>query len=572
MTECWCGSTEFVPFSSEYVECGVCGTLISLVGLTPEQLAVKDDETDFYGKEYWLGHQSEDLGFPDIYRRTRADLTERNLHWLKALLKYRLPGAKVMELGCSHGSFVALMQQAGYAASGVEMSPWVVEFGKQTFQVPIFVGPIEGLDIPAGSLDVIALMDVMEHLPDPVATMAHCLKLLKPDGVLLIQTPKFRPGMNYAELVETNGAFLEQLKADEHLYLFTEESAKRLFRQLGAEHVQFEPAIFSQYDMFFAVSRMPLHVYTVEEGEEALAHMPNGRITLALLDLRARELATVADAIARGEQIRTLTNMVQHANDESVARAHQIETLTALVKESDADREARGQQIWTLTDLVKESEADRDARGKQIEILTGLLKESEADRDARGTQVVTLTDQLKESEVDRDARIKQVESLTEWVKESEAGRDTQLKKIESLVGMLNESEADRLARAQQIETLTGLLKESEAAHVARNAQFEALKKLREESAEDRVERDRKIEQLTQMLKQSETDGTARDQQIAALTETLKHTSVEKAQQDERIAVLLADVRSLFDRQAFRMVAKVARWQETKTLEDRIKQP
>ncbi|WP_426270880.1 methyltransferase domain-containing protein [Dyella kyungheensis] len=556
MTECWCGSTEFVPFSSEYVECGVCGTLISLVGLTPEQLAVKDDETDFYGKEYWLGHQSEDLGFPDIYRRTRADLTERNLHWLKALLKYRLPGAKVMELGCSHGSFVALMQQAGYNASGVEMSPWVVEFGKRTFQVPIFVGPIEGLDIPDGSLDVIALMDVMEHLPDPVATMAHCLKLLKPDGVLLVQTPKFRPGMNYAELVETNGAFLEQLKADEHLYLFTEESAKRLFRQLGAEHIQFEPAIFSQYDMFFAVSRIPLHIYTPEEGEEALTHVPNGRITLALLDLRARELATVADAVLRGEQIETLTNMVQQSHEEAVARAHQIEVLTSLVKESEADRHARGQQIWTLTDLVKESEADRDARGKQIEILTGLLKESEADRDARGKQVITLTDQLKESDAARNARIKQ--AFPKWVKESEARLDAQLKKIECLSEMLNEPEADRLARAQQIETLAGLLKGSEAAHAARNAQIEALQKLREESAEDRVERDRKIEDLTHMLKQSEMDGMARDQQISAFIETLKRTSVEKAEQDERIAVLLEDVRSLFDRRSFRTMAKFAR--------------
>ncbi len=79
----------------------------------------------------------------------------------------------------------------------VEMSPWVVEFGQKTFGVPISVGPVEDLDIAPGSLDVIALMDVLEHLPDPAATMAHCLKLLKPDGLLLIQTPQFKEEMNY---------------------------------------------------------------------------------------------------------------------------------------------------------------------------------------------------------------------------------------------------------------------------------------------------------------------------------------------------------------------------------------
>jgi 2-polyprenyl-3-methyl-5-hydroxy-6-metoxy-1,4-benzoquinol methylase len=367
MTTCWCGSTEFLPFSPEYVECSVCGTLISLVGMSPEELTVSDDETDFYGKAYWLGHQSEDLGFPDIHKRARVDLTERNLHWLKALLKYRLPGAKVMELGCSHGSFVALMRHAGYDASGVEMSPWVVDFGKNTFNVPIFVGPVENLDIPEGSLDVIALMDVMEHLPDPVATMAHCLKLLKPDGMLLIQTPKFRREIKYAELVEENGAFLEQLKADEHLYLFTEDSAARLFRQIGAEHMQFEPAIFSQYDMFFAVSRLPFEPYTPEQIDAALASGPNGRFILALLDLRQRELASESDRVARGEQIETLTRMVQ---------------------ESEADRAARGEQIRQLTDWLTGSH-------KQVSELCRMVEESKAETAARDEEIYTLLTDLR---------------------------------------------------------------------------------------------------------------------------------------------------------------------------------
>lgn len=303
MTTCWCGNTEFLPFSDEYAECRNCGTLVSLVGMSPEELVVENDDIDFYGKAYWLGHQSDDLGFPDIYRRVREDLTERNLYWLKALLKYRLPGAKVLELGCSHGSFVALMRQAGYDASGVEMSPWVVEFGKKTFDSPIFLGPVENLDIPAGSLDVIALMDVLEHLPAPDSTMAHCLKLLKPDGLLLIQTPQYKQGMDYAQEVKDHGPFLQQLKSDEHLYLFTESSASRLFRQLGAEHIQFEPAIFGHYDMFFAVSRTPLKTYASETAYAALETLPRARMALALLDIYSREAAAVGQLAADKEHL-----------------------------------------------------------------------------------------------------------------------------------------------------------------------------------------------------------------------------------------------------------------------------
>ena len=347
---CWCGNTKLLSFSTEYGECGDCGTLVSLVGMTPEQLQVGNDETDFYGKQYWLNHQSSDLGFPDIYKRARNDLTERNLHWLKTLLKYRLPPAKVLELGCSHGSFVALMRQAGYDAAGVEMSPWVVEFGQKTFGVPIAVGPVEALGLQPGSLDVIALMDVLEHLPDPTATMRHCLELLKPDGLLLIQTPQFKEGMRYEALVESRSPFLDQLKSDEHLYLFSERSVTALFRQLGAEHIQFEPAIFADYDMFFAVSRAPLQVNSPEQIGSALLATPSGRLALALLDLREREL--------------DLTQKLQESESDRAARWTQIETLTAMLKESEADRVARGEQIETLTGMLKESKTDCAARGE----------------------------------------------------------------------------------------------------------------------------------------------------------------------------------------------------------------
>lgn len=379
MTTCWCTDTSLAPFSPDYGKCVLCGTLVSTNSLTDEQLIVENDETDFYGKQYWLGHQQQDLGFPDISARSRNDLTERNLHWISALLKYSLPPQKVMELGCAHGSFVALMQQAGYEASGVEMSPWVVAFGKKTFNVPIYIGPIESLNVPAASLDIIALMDVLEHLPDPAATMQHCLGLLKQEGVLLIQTPEFKEDIPYQVLAETKSPFLDQLKSDEHLYLFSRRSVTELFRQLGAEHIYFEPAIFSHYDMFLAVSRRPLLINSQEQIEAVLTSSPNGRFVLALLDLRQRELTLAlqlqqseADRAMRGEQIVALTALFNEADNDRVARNVQIETLSALLKESEADRAARGEQIVLLSTMLSESESDQSARDEQISHLSNL--------------------------------------------------------------------------------------------------------------------------------------------------------------------------------------------------------
>lgn len=392
--------------------------MASQAGPSDEELKVIDDDHDFYGKQYWLEHQSQELGFSDIYARARTDLAERNLHWLKTLLKYLAPPSKVLELGSSHGSFIALMRQAGYAAAGVEMSPWVVEYGQKTFDVPVSIGPVESLDIALGSLDAIVLMDVLEHLPDPAGTMAHCLKLLKPDGLVLIQTPQFQEGTKHEALVKTKAPFLEMLIPDEHIYLFSQRSAIHLFHQLGAEHIKFEPAIFGQYDMFFVVSRLPLQANTPEQMVASLLATPSGRIALAILDLQQRELdlarkwtESESDRTARGMQIETLTKMLTDSNADRAARGLQIETLTKMLTASEADRAARAAQIETLTAMLITSDADRAARGTQIELLTRMLTVSEADRAARGTQIDTLAGMLKESEADRLVRGERIDAL-----------------------------------------------------------------------------------------------------------------------------------------------------------------
>lgn len=354
MQACWCGNIDFRQFGPEYGECTKCGTLVYLTQIPREKLLVKDDASDFYGKNYWLERQKDEFGTADIYTRARNDLTERNLHWLKSLLKHRLPPAKIVELGCSHGSFVSLMRRAGFEASGVEMSPWVVDFARSTFDVPMSIGPLETLDIPAGTLDVVVSMDVLEHLPDPMETMRRCLELLKPDGLLLLQTPQFRRGADFQESVAEGDRFLEMLIPEEHIYLFTSESITDLFSRLGAPHIAFEPAIFGHYDMFLAVSRVPIRTNSPADVETILASTPNGRLVLALLDLRERELASEADRVARGEQILALTSMV---------------------KESEADRAARGEQIEILGDIIKQKEQDRAAAERdRADVLASLRR------------------------------------------------------------------------------------------------------------------------------------------------------------------------------------------------------
>lgn len=308
-TQCWCGETHLQEFSPDYWYCPSCGTLV-LRNWPDESLLDVEDKGELYSKEYYLERLPEQYGYPDLLSRARSDLSERVLHWLNTLLQFKTPPASVLELGCAHGGFVAMLQEAGYQATGLELSPWLVAWAKDLFQIPMLQGPLEKQALPPHSLDVVAMMDVLEHLPDPEGTIRVAASLLREDGLFLIQTPDFHEEYTFLSLQEQNHPFLQQFKTDQHLFLFSRRAIQELFNRVGFVWVQFEPAIFASYDMFFVAARHPLTRNSPEKIFDALSQKRSGRLVQAMLDLRNVFLEHEADRVERGKQIAQLTTWV----------------------------------------------------------------------------------------------------------------------------------------------------------------------------------------------------------------------------------------------------------------------
>jgi 2-polyprenyl-3-methyl-5-hydroxy-6-metoxy-1,4-benzoquinol methylase len=272
---CWCGHPVLEPYSDDYRVCKACGTLVSRAPIVP----------GLYSKEYWTERQTAHHGLPDIRERARLDLPERCTRWLRHLLGLRLPPARVLDVGCAHGGYVALLGWAGYAATGTELSPWVARFASETFGVTVLTGKVEEQDFQAESFDVVVLNDVIEHLPDPLRSLGCCVSLLSKDGFFVIQTPEYVEHLGYADLKRTNDLFLKHMDRnnEEHLYLFSRRSAALLFSRLGFPCVEFANPVYS-YDMFFSASRIPLKPQDAAASVAALAARPQGRLVQALLD------------------------------------------------------------------------------------------------------------------------------------------------------------------------------------------------------------------------------------------------------------------------------------------------
>jgi hypothetical protein len=190
--------------------------------------------------------------------------------------------------------------------------------------------------------------------------MSRCLELLKPDGLLLIQTPQFREDMRHEALAEAVSPFLEQLKADEHLYLFSQSSVAELFRRLGVEHLCFEPAIFAHYDMFFVASRMPMTANSAASIEAGLMATSGGRLVLALLDMDSRlqeNIASLQDQLQAAEADRAARLEVIEQQGRELGKIGQLEAdidyLKEMLRVVEADRAVRLQEIRHLNDQLQ---------------------------------------------------------------------------------------------------------------------------------------------------------------------------------------------------------------------------
>lgn len=99
------------------------------------------------------------------------------------------PGARVLDIGASSGEFTYVMQQAGFVARGIEPNLGYADFARRTYGVAVESGGLEEADIASGSLDLVTLNHVLEHLADPGASLNRVHEWLAPGGLLFIEVP-----------------------------------------------------------------------------------------------------------------------------------------------------------------------------------------------------------------------------------------------------------------------------------------------------------------------------------------------------------------------------------------------
>ena len=216
-----CGSArqqpEPAPNAVALLRCQDCALVFAPSLAVPEQL---------YDRAYGEGAEyAEYLELAEAARNRSVHLTWAMRHFFRAA-----PApAKILDVGCSTGSFLVAAKRKGWTTAGVEISAAAARVCRELTGASVVVGTIDAHPREA-AYDAVTAWEVLEHVPDARAFVSSCVHLLRPGGAFAISVPNWRsPWMKRSKHSHHWPPF--------HLTYWEREPLRRLLLEAGLQDV-----------------------------------------------------------------------------------------------------------------------------------------------------------------------------------------------------------------------------------------------------------------------------------------------------------------------------------------------
>ena len=235
----------------EAMKCKSCGVLFAFP--TPD-LSVEDLRR-IYGSDYteeMMGMSAGDKAL-EVHRASinrQMDIVERYV-----------PKGTALNVGAMGGA-IKVLEERGWKLLLVDVSDVAARTAREQWGLDVTVSRLEDFDPPAGSFDFVRFGHVIEHLVDPKVALHRIARMLRPGGVLQVETDNasgLRTQVEFAVrglLGEGLSTRLVQAMTKKnlrkrygrlippvHLYSFSQGNLIRLLQETGFEIITvFQPA------------------------------------------------------------------------------------------------------------------------------------------------------------------------------------------------------------------------------------------------------------------------------------------------------------------------------------------
>jgi 2-polyprenyl-3-methyl-5-hydroxy-6-metoxy-1,4-benzoquinol methylase len=156
------------------------------------------------------------------------------------------PHARLLDVGFGNGEFLQKALSAGWEVEGVDLDATVVRRAKAK-GLKVYEGSIEVLAHQPNSFDAITLSHVIEHVHDPKTVIQIAFDLLKPKGILYLETPNIKSIGH--KFFTKNWLGLEPPR---HLIIFGKKSLRNSLEKAGFYSIRFIKNTNVPYGIFKA--------------------------------------------------------------------------------------------------------------------------------------------------------------------------------------------------------------------------------------------------------------------------------------------------------------------------------
>lgn len=137
----------------------------------------------------------------------------------------------LLDVGCGNGNAMVRFRDRGWRVTGIDFDESAIREAS-TKGLDVYTGDLKEIQFPSNTYDVVFLSHVIEHVPEPIAFLSECYRILKPGGLLIALTPNAdsRSHVHFRE-------HWRGLEIPRHLQVFTPASLANTATQAGFTRV-----------------------------------------------------------------------------------------------------------------------------------------------------------------------------------------------------------------------------------------------------------------------------------------------------------------------------------------------
>lgn len=176
---------------------------------------------------------------PFLKEMKRED--ESRLCVISSYLNRNIFGSKVLDVGCGLGTMLDACEAAGAEYCGIEPDRQIYErllSLNQKAHGRVFNGTLDSFEGFGDGFDIVLLIHVLEHVPDPVKFLQSCRKYLRKGGIIYIEVPNESMLKTKIFLKKIAGVYFGTPTSLEHNCLFIPETLEKVIFSSGYSMVK----------------------------------------------------------------------------------------------------------------------------------------------------------------------------------------------------------------------------------------------------------------------------------------------------------------------------------------------